>query len=135
MRAWDTLWFAALLGPALNPDASAEDVTMASTAAKQSLINGGCFFEAETTRSAGLRLMSGDAQAGEDLLRDAVDMARRQDAKSLELRESTSLARLFVAQGRHGAARSLLAPIYSWFSEGFDIRDLKQAKLLFEELS
>ena len=78
--------------------------------------------------------MRADPQAAEDLLRDAVNIARRQRAKSLELRASTSLAGLFVAQGRHDDARSLLEPIYSWFSEGFDTRDLKDARRLLEAL-
>jgi predicted ATPase len=62
-------------------------------------------------------------------------MAREQGAKSFELRAATSLARLWRDQGKHTEARDLLAPIYGWFTEGFDTRDLKEAKALLEELA
>jgi len=73
-----------------------------------------------------------EAQAA---LRRAVDLAQGQGAKSLELRAATSLARLCQAQGRRSEAHDRLAPIYGWFTEGFDTRDLKEAKGLLEELS
>ena len=62
-------------------------------------------------------------------------IARNQSAKSLELRATTSLARLLAKQGRRGEARSMLAEIYGWFTEGFDTADLKDAKALLEELN
>jgi predicted ATPase len=61
-------------------------------------------------------------------------MARRQQAKALELRAAMSLARLWQRQGKGAEARELLAPIYSWFTEGFDTVDLQEAKALLEEL-
>jgi predicted ATPase len=61
-------------------------------------------------------------------------VARRQQAKSLELRAATSLARLWHQQGKQAEARELLAPIYGWFTEGFDTADLQDAKILLEEL-
>ena len=61
-------------------------------------------------------------------------MARRQQAKSWELRAATSLARLWQQQGKRAEARELLAPIYGWFTEGFDTADLQEAKALLEEL-
>ena len=61
-------------------------------------------------------------------------MARRQKAKSWELRAATSLARLWRSQGKPKHARDLLAPVYGWFNEGFDTRDLKAAKALLDEL-
>jgi predicted ATPase len=64
----------------------------------------------------------------------AMDVARRQEAKSLELRAATSLARLWQQQGKHAAAYELLAPIYGWFTEGFDTADLQEAKVLLDAL-
>jgi predicted ATPase len=65
----------------------------------------------------------------------AIDIARRQQAKALELRAVMSLARLWKRQGRREAARKMLTEIYSWFTEGFDTADLREAKALLEELS
>ena len=71
----------------------------------------------------------------EECFHKAVDIARRQSAKSLELRAVMSLARLWQQQGRMEEARQMLAEIYGWFTEGFDTADLKEAKALLEELS
>ena len=65
----------------------------------------------------------------------ALTIARRQEAKGLELRAALSLARLWQNQGRRAEARELLAPLYGWFTEGFDTADLQEAKALLEELS
>jgi predicted ATPase len=65
----------------------------------------------------------------------AVDIARRQGAKSLELRAVMSLSRLWQKQGKKEQARQLLAEIYGWFTEGFDTADLQEAKALLQELS
>ena len=65
----------------------------------------------------------------------ALTIARHQEAKSLELRVATSLARLWQQQGKQAQARDLLAPVYNWFTEGFDTADLKDAKALLGELS
>jgi predicted ATPase len=64
----------------------------------------------------------------------AIEIARKQSAKSLELRATMSLARLLAGQGRRDEARTMLAEIYGWFTEGFDTRDLKDANVLLEEL-
>ena len=64
----------------------------------------------------------------------SIDWARRQQAKSWELRSSTTLAELLAERGQRDAARELLAPIYNWFTEGFDTKDLKDARALLEEL-
>jgi predicted ATPase len=65
----------------------------------------------------------------------AVERSHQQRATSLELRAATSLARLWRDQGKRDEARELLAPVYGWFTEGFDTLDLKQAKALLEELA
>ncbi len=74
-------------------------------------------------------------QGVERLLRRALDTSQRQQARSLELRTAISLARLWQRQGKSPEARSLLTPVYEWFTEGFDTRDLKDAKALLEELA
>jgi predicted ATPase len=71
----------------------------------------------------------------EECFHKAIEIARRQGAKSLELRTVMSLARLWKSQGKREEARQMLAEIYSWFTEGFDTADLKEAKALLEELS
>ena len=65
----------------------------------------------------------------------AIEVARRQSAKSWELRATMSLARLLASQGRRDEARAMLVEIYGWFTEGFDTADLKDAKALRDELS
>jgi predicted ATPase len=73
-------------------------------------------------------------QESEGYFQHALDIARRQEAKSLELRAATSLAGLWQQQGKKKGARDLLAPVYHWFTEGFDTADLKEAKALLKEL-
>ena len=68
-------------------------------------------------------------------LKKALDVSRSQQAKSLELRASVSLCRLWQSQGKKEEARLLLSEIYDWFTEGFDTADLKEAKALLDELS
>jgi predicted ATPase len=80
-----------------------------------------------------LRLLFQEQDAEPCLLR-AITVAREQAAKFWELRAATSLARLWRDQGKHGEARDVLAPIYNWFTEGFDTPVLKEAKTLLEEL-
>ena len=76
-----------------------------------------------------------DAAKAEGYFQRALTVARQQQAKSWELRAATSLARLWRDQGKRDEARELLAPVYGWFTEGFDTRDLKDAKALLEELA
>ena len=71
----------------------------------------------------------------EECFQKAIEVARHQSAKSWELRASTSLARLWQQQGKKTEARELLAPVYNWFTEGFDTADLQEAKALLEALS
>jgi class 3 adenylate cyclase/predicted ATPase len=90
---------------------------------------------AETLRLRGdLLAQTGDRIAAEASYRDGMALAQRQDAKLFELRAATSLARLWRDQGKHADARELLAPVYGWFTEGFDTPDLKSAKALLESL-
>jgi adenylate cyclase len=71
----------------------------------------------------------------EECFRQALDVARRQQAKSLELRAALSLSRLWQQQGRYAEAHQILAEIYVWFTEGFDTADLQEAKALLEALA
>jgi predicted ATPase len=94
-------------------------------------------FEAEVYRIAGeiaLKSPQLDTARAQSNFEHSLLVARKQQAKSLELRTAMSLARLWRSQGKSQQARELLAPIYSWFTEGFDARDLKDAKALLEEL-
>jgi predicted ATPase len=94
--------------------------------------------EAEVNRVAGeIALMSPerDAAKAEAYFERALAVAREQQAKSWELRAAMSMARLWRDQGKRDEARDLLAPVYGWFTEGFDTRDLKEAKALLDELS
>jgi predicted ATPase len=96
---------------------------------------GECWLEAELNRQKGqLLLRQGHSEAAHALYRKALSIAREQEAKLWELRAAASLARLRRDQGRHVEARDLLAPIYGWFTEGFDTADLKEAKVLLDEL-
>jgi class 3 adenylate cyclase/predicted ATPase len=94
--------------------------------------------EAEINRTAGeIALMSPepDAAKAEAHFERALAVARKQQAKSLELRAAMSMARLWRDQGKPQQARELLAPVYGWFTEGFDTLDLKEAKALLDELA
>jgi predicted ATPase len=94
------------------------------------------WFEAELYRHKGqLLLRQGRTQAAEELYHRALAIARKQQAKLWELRAAVSLARLRRGQGRLTEARELLAPVYGWFTEGFDTPDLKDAKALLDELA
>jgi predicted ATPase len=93
------------------------------------------YCEAEVHRVRGdLLCMEGDPSAAEASFLRALEVARRQDAKSWELRAATSLARLWQ-QGRQDEAREMLAEVYGWFTEGFDTPDLVEAAALREELA
>jgi predicted ATPase len=94
--------------------------------------------EAEAHRLLGelrLRQPTTDVSGAETSFVDAIEVARSQSAKGFELRATASLARLWQHQGKRRQAFDLLTPVYNWFTEGFDTRDLQQAKALLEELS
>ena len=76
-----------------------------------------------------------DAAKAEAHFERALAVARAQQAKSWELRAAMSMARLWREQGKRDEARDLLAPVYGWFTEGFDTPDFKQAKALLDELT
>jgi predicted ATPase len=91
--------------------------------------------EAEVHRIAGEIALKSLAPDKEKYFEHALSVARAQQAKSWELRAAMSMARLWRSQGKAQQARELLAPVYGWFTEGFDTRDLKDAKALLEELA
>jgi predicted ATPase len=96
------------------------------------------WYEAEVNRIAGgiaLKSPEPDAAKAEGYFERAFAVARAQQAKSWELRAAMSMARLWRDQGKRDEARDLLAPVYGWFTEGFDTRDLKEAKTLLDELA
>jgi predicted ATPase/class 3 adenylate cyclase len=95
------------------------------------------WWEAEVCRLRGALLLRQTAtpqEEAETWLQRALDVARRQEAKSLELRAAMSLSRLWQQQGKQTEAHELLAPIYAWFTEGFDTADLQEAKALLDAL-
>jgi predicted ATPase len=92
------------------------------------------YWEAEVSRLRGVLLLRqpGTPQdEAEICFQQALAIARRQEAKSLELRAATSLARLWQCQGKRTAAQQLLADVYGWFTEGFDTADLQEAKVFW----
>jgi predicted ATPase len=110
-----------------------EDALGVALAARQPV------FEAELQRVKGEVLLAAGGPSCESeaevCFRRALDLARPQQARSYELRAATSLARLWLRQDKKDQACDLLAPVYAWFTEGFDTQDLKEAKALLEELS
>ena len=92
----------------------------------------------EVNRTAGeiaLKAPEPDAAKAQAYFKRALEIARQQQAKSWELRAAMSMARLWRDQGKRDEARGLLAPVYGWFTEGFDTRDLKEAKAMLDELA
>jgi predicted ATPase len=115
------------------------EAALASVAAGLKAVEkmGAAPLEAELHRLRGEALLAGagTVSEAEAAIEKGIDVARRQNAKSWELRGAMSLARLRRQQGRRAEARDLLAPIYGWFTEGFDTADLKEAKALLDELT
>ena len=112
-------------------DGSAETLTLVD-------ITGQRWYEAELYRLQGALLLqrsSDNHTEAETCFHHALEIARTQQAKSFELRAATSLARLWQQQGKRQEAHDLLAPVYGWFTEGFDTADLKDAKALLDELA
>jgi len=113
-----------------------EAVTVLDDALQMVERTGERWFLAELARQKGqLLLRQGYSEAAEELYRQALGIAQEQEAKLWELRAAASLARLRRDQGRRAEAHDLLAPVYGWFTEGFETPDLKEAKALLDELS
>jgi predicted ATPase len=95
------------------------------------------YVEAELHRLQGNLLLAqgGDGSAAEPCYLKALEISRAQEARSLELRASADLARLWAKRDERRRATGLLAPVYNWFTEGFDTLDLKEAKMLLDELA
>ena len=96
------------------------------------------FYEAEVHRVQGELVLAQAADQhaqAETCFQHALAIARRQQARSWELRAAMSLARLWQQQGKRAEARALLAPVYGWFTEGFDTADLQEARALLDELN
>jgi predicted ATPase len=110
------------------------EATLASVAAG---LKGGALLEEELYRLRGEALLASTETISdaETAMQRGIGVARRQNAKSWELRGAMSLARLWAGQGRRTEARDLLAPVYGWFTEGFGTPDLKDAKALLDELN
>jgi tetratricopeptide (TPR) repeat protein len=118
-------------------DQATEGLTLVAEALAHVHTTGECWWEAELQRLKGellLRLSAERDVEAEACFRSALERARAQQAKALELRAATSLGRLWQRQGKHAEAYALLAPVYGWFTEGFDTGDLQDAKTLLEEL-
>jgi predicted ATPase len=118
-----------------NFEAAYQSVQKAMTAIQAT---GERWVEAEANRVAGeiaAKRPERDTTNAESHFHTALQIARQQQAKSWELRAAMSLARLWRDQGKVQEARELLAPVYGWFTEGFDTRDLKEAKVLLAELA
>jgi class 3 adenylate cyclase/tetratricopeptide (TPR) repeat protein len=135
--SWDQhlgKWLAA--GAYLNARLLAEGRATVDQAIAAVTAGGSGLFEADLHRLKGeFALMAGELGEAEAAFNCAISVARRQQAKSFELRASISLTRLLAQQGRRGEARTRLANIYNWFTEGFDTADLKNAKALLDELN
>ena len=128
-------WLALLAEAYRDTGRPAEGLGLIAEALDHVAQTGLVYYEAELHRLDGELRLRLDAANAERSLRHALDVARSQRAKSWELRAATSLARLWRDQGRRGEARDLLAPVYGWFTEGFDTPDMKSAKALLDELT
>jgi len=134
-RAMDPIFLAEVYGRTGQVEEGLHVLAEMRVAVDQS---GLCHLEAEIYRLTGELLLQqaipNEPQA-EACLQQALEVARRQQAKSWELRTATSLSRLWQRQGKRATAYELLAPIYGWFTEGFDTPDLQDAKALLAELA
>jgi predicted ATPase len=134
-HAHDTVFLGFLAEAHLRVGQFDEALTSLDRAAEAVAATGERYYQAELHRLRGAVLAAtGNMVEAESWFRQALDTACSQQAKSLELRAATSLARLWLDQGKRAQAQDLLAPAYGWFTEGFDTADLKDAKALLDEL-
>jgi predicted ATPase len=134
-RLPDIQWLGFIAGVHVQAGQFERALTALDRAAEAAAETGECDYQAELYRLRGIVLAeTGHAAEAGSWLQRAIKTAQGQQAKSLELRAATSLARLWRDQGKHAEAHNLLAPVYGWFTEGFDTADLKEAKALLEEL-
>jgi predicted ATPase len=133
-RPYELVLLAGAYGLVGQPEEGFAVVAEAVAAGQKS---GDQFYQVERHRLTGELLLARFAEdhaAAEACFQQALDVARRQQAKSLELRAAMSLSRLWQQQGKQAEAHALLAPVYGWFTEGFDTADLQEAKALLEDL-
>jgi predicted ATPase len=132
---WNAL-FAALLAEVYGKTGqTSEGLNVVNEELANARVTECCCYEAELHRIKGELLQSvADEKQAKSCFQQAIEISRRQEAKSLELRAVMSLSRLWQQQGKKDDARKLLAGIYGWFTEGFDTADLKAAKALLDEL-
>jgi predicted ATPase len=131
------IWAAMLADALLRHGRAQEALTILADALTKASTTGVCLHLAELYRLHGAALVRSGAspEEAQASFQRAIDVAHEQRAKSLELRTAMSLARLWRDQSKVQEARELLAPVYGWFTEGFDTRDLKEAKAFLEELA
>jgi predicted ATPase len=137
-EVWRPYWLALLAEAYWHAGRTEEGLVLLAEALAFVHKNGERFWEAEVYRLKGdllLALAPDNHPEVETCFHQAIDITRHQQAKSLELRAATSLARLWWNQGKRAEARDLLAGVYSWFTEGFDTADLQEAKALLDELA
>ena len=131
-------WLALLAEAYRDSGLPAEGLPLTAEALDHTAQTGIVYYQSELHRLEGelrLRLDARDGQRAETSFRRALEIAKQQQAKSWELRAATSLARLWAERGERGRAADLLAPVYGWFTEGFDTADLKNAAALLSELA
>jgi class 3 adenylate cyclase/predicted ATPase len=135
-RMLDTLWLGFLAQTHFHAGRFEDALSALDDAVETAVATSERHYQAELYRLRGTVLAeTGENAEAESWLKRAIDTARSQQARSLELRATTSLARLWREQGERRKAYDLLAPVYGWFTEGFDTADLKDAKALLEELA
>ncbi len=135
-RLLDSQWFGDLAAAHAQAGQFDQSLAALDQAAKTVGDTGEAYYQSEICRLRGeILATTGSVEKGEVWLIKALDLARDQNSKSLELRAAISLAHLWRDQRKRAKAGELLAPVYAWFTEGFDTQDLKEAKALLDEMA